>query len=384
MTTRDDLITDLTAFDNIRDHRTGTAGDRETSQWLIDQCTKAGSTAALREFPFARRDIREARVEFADRSVIEGVPLFDAMDTRTEGIEGLLGAFGSEAELGITPFSPQGRVSATQTLDEIRRSTNHAGLIAVSNVTGLPSGIALQNAEHYGTPFGPPTLCVAPEEAGRLADAAKAAVKTTLFISSRWENTHGTNVDLLIEGKDPSLAPVVIYTPKSAWWTCTAERGGGLVVWLALMRHFAANQPARNVHFTANSGHELGHLGMRWFLAGYPKLANDAAFWLHLGANFAAKDSRLLLQSDSAERLQPLRTALEERGITGFDVMPHGNRPLGEARNIHDKGGRYLSLLGDNRWFHHPSDRLDVSVDIGRIATIVDAFLNCIPALTNS
>jgi hypothetical protein len=56
-------------------------------------------------------------------------------------------------------------------------------------------------------------------------------------------------------------------TPRSSWWQSTAERGGGLVCWLESLRALIVAPPACNAIFTANSGHELGHLGLDDFMA---------------------------------------------------------------------------------------------------------------------
>jgi hypothetical protein len=378
---REKILADLTAFDRIPNHRTATDGDRATSSWLIDAGKAAGLDPDLYRYPFARRDITAARLELADGTRIDGVPLFDGPDTSDDGVTGSIGDTGSNSSIGVTRFTPQGASSGQGTLDGLRSQTRHSALIAVSAAENAAPGIAIQNAEHYGRPFGPPTLQIASEHRQRLEVASRRQEKVKLLIASRWKETEATNVTLTITGTDRSRAPVVIYTPKSAWWTCTAERGGGLVVWLALMRHFALHPPARTLHFTANSGHELGHLGMRSFLARHPQLATEAEFWVHLGANFAARNSRLLLQADSAARLAPLIAALQRQGITSFDTLPHGDMPFGEARNIHERGGRYLSMLGSNHWFHHPQDRLATSVDVERTTMIVAAFLEGLAAV---
>lgn len=149
------------------------------------------------------------------------------------------------------------------------------------------------------------------------------------------------------------------------------------------MRRFSREPSRRSVHFTANSGHELGHLGMRRYLSSHQNLLHEADFWVHLGANFASVDSRLLLQADHVNRQAMLTRALARHGIADHEVLPNGARPFGEARDIHDGHGRYLSLLGSNRWFHHPDDRLQSSVDVGRISGIVDAFIDCLDAAAN-
>ena len=57
---------DLTAFDNIRDHRTASLGDLATSQWLIAACADQGMQANLPEYPFARRTVIHASIMLPD------------------------------------------------------------------------------------------------------------------------------------------------------------------------------------------------------------------------------------------------------------------------------------------------------------------------------
>jgi len=95
----------------------------------------------------------------------------------------------------------------------------------------------------------------------------------------------------------------VVMTPRSSWWQSTAERGGGLVCWLESLRALIAAPPACNVIFTANSGHELGHLGLDDFMVRRPgwerPISEGGATWIHFGANIGAADGELSLQSAS-------------------------------------------------------------------------------------
>ncbi len=382
--TTNSLRTDLSAFDHIADHRTATAGDLSTSRWLIAQCADHGVDANLFEYPFARRTVVRASVTLSDGREINGVPLFDGPDTPSGGVLGTAVSLATPGQVGVGRFAPQDGHSLTKTLQVARTQARHQALIAVSAADNIVRGLAVLNAERYGAPFGPPVVQIASQNSDFIEDAARAGKPLNVVIESRWESVKATNVDFAIAGRDKSAAPLVIMTPKSGWWTCTSERGGGIAVWLACMRHFSANPPRRSVHFTANSGHELGHLGMRRYLTSHQTLLKDAFFWVHLGANFASVDSRLLLQADHADRLAMLTTALERHAIQGADSLPHGTRPLGEARDIHDGGGRYLSLLGSNRWFHHPDDRLQPSVDIERTTGIVNACVECLDAAANA
>ena len=74
------------------------------------------------------------------------------------------------------------------------------------------------------------------------------------------------NVTAKINGRDATLAPLIVMTPRSAWYACASERGGGIACWLELMRSLRSAPPARDVLFVASSGHELGHLGIDIFV----------------------------------------------------------------------------------------------------------------------
>src|SRR6185437_9284844 len=94
-------------------------------------------------------------------------------------------------------------------------------------------------------------------------------------------------------------SPVVVMTPRSSWWQSTAERGGGIVCWLETLRSLLAEKPSRPVVFTANTGHELGHLGLDDFIARRPgwdrRAAEGGAIWVHYGANIGASEGALSL-----------------------------------------------------------------------------------------
>jgi len=60
--------------------------------------------------------------------------------------------------------------------------------------------------------------------------------------------------------------------------------------------------------------------------------------------------------------------------VTPGMVTPMGQRPLGEARNIYDGQGRYVSILGRNGLFHHPADQWPHAVDLELTTKWVKAF----------
>lgn len=74
---------------------------------------------------------------------------------------------------------------------------------------------------------------------------------------------------------------------------------------------------------------------------------------------------------------------MKDAGIAPDDRRPVGSRPFGEARDIFDGGGRYVSLLGDNGLFHHPEDRWPGSVDLDKAVRLTEAFTKLMIRLAN-
>ncbi len=139
-------------------------------------------------------------------------------------------------------------------------------------------------------------------------------------------------------------------TPRSSWWQSTAERGGGLVCWLETLRALIAAPPACNTIFTANSGHELGHLGLDDFIARRPgwERPRRGAIWVHYGANIGAVGGELSVQSASEDLAARAAEELTRHGCAPDRIAPPSLVPSGETRDIHRAGGRYVTLVGSN------------------------------------
>jgi hypothetical protein len=85
------------------------------------------------------------------------------------------------------------------------------------------------------------------------------------------------------------------------------------------------------------------------------------------------------LQSSDEGLVERVAAALGSADAPIADRLPRGQVPRGEARNLHDGGARYVSLLGQgNRWFHHQDDRYPATVSaavVARYARAVSAFV---------
>ena len=365
---------DIQGWDAIADHRTGTEGDRETAEWLVDAACGEAASPVLDTFPLARWALRRCTVEIGAVAV-SGVPMFDGAASGPAGVAAPLASLPAASGIGLGAVGPAAGTAANAAFQNARRG-NAQALVAVAKMNAAVPGLALQNADSFTAPFGPPVLQVATEHEGWLRDAAQRGETARVIVDVAKEDALGCNVIARIPGvaKRGELAPLVVTTPKSSWWTSTAERGGGIAVWLALLRHFAGQPPQRDVCFLATSGHELGHLGLEHHLRQHPRLA-EARAWLHLGANFAAKGSRVRLQTSDADLRSLAHGAMAQAAALPADETPPGQRPGGEARNIFDLNGRYVSLLGTNAWFHHPDDRWPETIDVDATARLVQAMI---------
>ncbi len=362
----------MRGWDAIDDHRTGSPGDTRTAEWLAAEIEAAGAVAELEPFRFDRRVPVDPHL-MLEAMRIEGLPCFDAPGTPAAGITGQLTPLGGPGEIGLLTFEPAGPGAGA--LLAARRDTHHQALVAVHAGEQIAPGLAVINADAYGAPYDPPVLQVGTEHRTVLESAAATGKAVRMRAAFEETTVEASNVGTRVPGQDPALPPLVVMTPRSGWWQCTSERGGGLAAWLAILDHFLATPPARTVLFTANTGHELGHAGLEHYLEAHPTLVRDAHCWLHLGANFAAAGGAVLYQASDQGLLDLGQEVLSAAGLPPEVTTPVGQRPLGEARNIFDGGGRYVSLLGSNPLFHHPDDRWPNAVNADKTARLVTALV---------
>jgi hypothetical protein len=338
----------LQAWDAQGVHRTGTAGDAAGAEWLAREAAALGASVALEPFRLSRIDPESCWVESAGGR-IEGVPVFDSPPTGPGGVNGPIAA---------VRLSP--RAVYTPDYHAMRRASDRAAMVIVCQ--GVEPGLGLLNAERFREPYGCPAIQVA---------EMPRSEPTRLVSFYRRTAVDAHNVVVTIKGRERSGRLVVVMTPRSSWWQSTSERGGGLVCWLETLRALIASPPSADVVMTANSGHELGHLGLDAFLARRPGWDRpDGAIWVHYGANIGAAGGELSVQSAN----RPLRDGMR-RALTAFrqppsTMAPESQIPTGETRDIHRSGGRYVTLVGSNRLFHLPQDRWPGAVDVPAIERI--------------
>jgi hypothetical protein len=360
----------IQAYDAQGFHRTGTDVDDASGAWLAEEARAAGAETALVRFPLARVDVRACSVTVAGKSV-EGLPIFDGGFTAPEGVAGRLGA-GATAEIALVDLDGPAISSEGRSIESLRRAAAHRAIVGVTR--GSSPGLVPMNAYKFVEPYGVPVVQVASNDGGWLHEAAKRGDATTVVAHAVRTDDTAANVVATVRGSRPELTPVVVITPRSGWWNCASERGGGLACWLEAMRAAARAKAPRTIQFVASSGHELGHIGLDAFIARRDDFVKSAQAWIHLGANIGAAGGRMRLQASDDQMEASALAALSRAAATVADRVPRGTVPAGEARNIHVGGGRYASLLGSGQYFHSLADRWPVAVDaaaVGRYATAV-------------
>lgn len=372
----------IEAYDGQGVHRTGTDVDNRSAAWLLDQVKQIGIDASLESFSLERVDLRDCYVTADDRRA-EGVPLFDGTFTREDGFIGRLGRPGTTAEIALTDVDQAGISSEGRSLADLRRG-QHQAIVVVTN--GGQPGLTPMNAAVFSEPFGVPVLQVGSEHGEWLEAIAHSGAPLHFVAHATRTRVDAQNVVASVRPRAgaPALPPIVVMTPRSGWWQCASERGGGLACWLEALRALAAAGSPRPATFVASSGHELGHLGLESFIHRRPDLVKGAAAWIHLGANIGAAGGRTRLQASDDAIEQRAVAAMTRAGAGAQQRVPRGTVPAGEARNIHLGGGRYVSLLGSSPFFHSQTDRWPLTVDAPAVSRFAAAVADLVVSLATA
>ncbi len=359
----------IRAYEEMGDHRTGREADDLTTLWMMEELRQVGVDADWQTWRFPRVEIHDASVRFGGWD-IPAVPIFDGAFTDHRGVTGVLRRDNGPG-IVVREFAhdDQERMApGIYSSFELARQDGADGIILVM---GDPDGeIVLRNAERPLDPIDLPVLQVAPNHAGPLLNAVGSEI--TMIVDGGRVDAPADNVVASIPGADPDAAPVVLMTPKSGWYTCAAERGGGIAVWLEVAGRIAAEPGRRTLNLVASSGHELHHLGLDHYIRELGDDAHRVHAWMHLGASIGSRNGQPSYAASDDELFNVATDALNAHGLKRR-AFPVGNAGFGEARNIGEINGRFVSFLGGHPYFHSPQDTYDRCVDPEALARHTDA-----------
>jgi hypothetical protein len=364
----------IETYDAQGNHRTGTQVDRQSGEWLASEIRRLRVEPVLEPFTLNRIVVRDCHLRVADRR-IDAVPLFDAGFTDADGVKGVLGPPGSDAEIALVESEPP-RLANTDPVDrdqvEEARQGPYKGVVVLTR--GPKPGLFLLNANQFSAPAGPPMLQVSSSETAWLRERAARRAEATLIALVNRAPVEAFNVTAKISGRNPTLAPVVVMAPRSGWWQCASEQGSRLACWLEVIHSVRAGNPARDCHFVALSGHELGFIGMNPYMRRHSALQRRSHAWIFFGSDIGAPHQPNLIHA-SDERLERWGVAaMEKEGIVVNAKARYDSMARGETGAVQKIGGRFFTIACGSQVYHNPVDRWPESIDVPNLARYARAF----------
>ncbi|NEX91770.1 hypothetical protein G3573_03225 [Caulobacter sp. 17J65-9] len=293
----DSIEADLRRYVGHGEKRAGGAGDTACGEWLAGELAKAGY--AIQRQTFSAPFFETARADLVSGQTT--APVYPQPIVVPTGPGGVSGPLVRVDSAGRFAGSLKGAIALVD-LAHARWSTMmapgargpieaafKAGATAVVAITNGPTGkvIAL-NADGRAPMFTGPVALIAPEQAGGFLAAAMQGQEARLTIEGQGGQRPAFNfVGRIDRGKGRWLA---VSTPRSGWFGCAAERGPGVAVWLHLARWAAGALKDYDLAFVCNTGHEYEYLGAAEAMKEIAPPPSATRFWLHLGANVAARD----------------------------------------------------------------------------------------------
>ena len=367
---------DLSAYIGFGNKQAGGAGDNASGEWLERELAASGYAIERLAFSVPWFEAERAELSAGDaRAAVWPQPIVRA--TPAEGLAAPLvridgagrAARPLDGAIALVDLA-HGRWSAMN-WPGVKTPVGAAfagGAAACVIVTNGPTGKVIALNTDGREPLYPgPVALLAPEDAGPFFAAAAEHRSARLTLTGGGGRRAAFNLVGRIDRGNGRW--VVVSTPRSGWFACAGERGGGIAAWLHLARWAARALPHHDLAFVCNSGHEYLYLGAEELLHRVAPRPGQTAFWLHLGANLAARDwhdtvgaAKPLPGTDSQRFLvvsPPLLATARRRfaGLAGLEA-PYTTDEItaGELANIVAAGyAPVAGVFGVHR-YHHVAD----------------------------
>ncbi|MEZ5892507.1 MAG: hypothetical protein R3C58_05090 [Parvularculaceae bacterium] len=385
---------DLQRYISFGVKQSGGAGDKACGAWLEDELKQSGFATSRQYFSAPWFEASQAEIAVDDmRAQLWPQPIVQT--TPEQGVTAPLVRVDPNG-LASAPLNgaialvdlPFGRWSS-MFWDAVRKPVKAAfdgGAAVIIIITNGPSGkvIAL-NTDGRHPLYDKPMALMAPDDAAPFLAAAMAGKNARVTLTGKGGRRQAFNlVGRLDRGKGRWLA---VSTPRSGWFTCAGERGGGVAAWLHIARWASRVARDYDLVFVCNSGHEYQYLGAEELLKNVAPDPAKTAFWLHLGANVAARDwhdavngRRPLPGTDAQRYLVVSRELLEVAraefaGLAGLEA-PYASDDMsaGELTNVIKAGySPVAGVFGVHR-FHHVAEDDERCVNAEAVAATTMAF----------
>jgi len=315
------LMKDVEDYVNFGTHRTGSPGDRATSDWFARHFRAHGYAVEQTDVTCPNADTTVARLTSGE-IVLNGFaqpPLAFTPDTGVTASVVMWNAAAPEAVkdcIACVYVPREGPVSPSAAYRAAFQQAAAAGAIGILGVISSPSGELVAINTPLGMAPEPPVLLIGEKDRATVDALILSTQPATLTITGPGGERTGVNT-VATRGKEGDPW-VIISTPQSGWFTCGGERGPGIAMHRALAAWAATlTFPVRWL-FVATSGHEWVDAGAEIFHHTQAPGPNETVLWYHLGASFGAR-----AYEETAEGLVPLDTPNLTRTLMATkDLIP--------------------------------------------------------------
>ncbi len=386
---------DLETYIAFGNKQSGGSGDARCGEWMAGELEAAGY--AIERINFDAPWFEPERCELAcgDESVTLW-PQPIVVPTPDAGIAAPLVRVGPDGgadaplpgAIALVDL-PWGRWSSLywpQVRTPLQAAFDQGARAAVVVTNGPTDEVIALNADGREPMFPGPVALLAPREAGPFLAAAREHRDARLVVTGQGGRRPAFNfVGRIDRGRGNWL---VVSTPRSGWFDCAGERGGGVAAWLHIARWAARDLHDHNLAFLCNSGHEYQYLGAAESMRHIAPPPQETAFWLHLGANLAAREwhdsvgGRRPLSATDAQRYlvvtSDLLPAARARfaGLSGLeDAYSSDQISAGELTAVLEAGySPAAGIFGVHR-FHHVAQDDARCVSPAAVAETTAAFV---------
>jgi hypothetical protein len=288
---------DLLRYVSFGNKRAGGAGDTACGEWLASEVNAAGYAVERQTFSVPVFEATRAElVAGGSTAQVYAQPI--VIPTGSGGVSGpivrvdsagrFIGSLDGAIALVDLAYARWSTMLAAGARGPIEAAFAAGAKAAVAITNGPTGKVIALNADGRRPMFRGPVALLAPENAEPFLKAAIDRQQAHLTIEGNGGQRPAFNfVGRIDRGKGRWLA---VSTPRSGWFTCAAERGPGVAVWLNLARWAPAAFPDHDLAFICNTGHEYEYLGAAEAMKAIAPPPASTRFWLHLGANVAARD----------------------------------------------------------------------------------------------
>ncbi|MEM1483491.1 M28 family peptidase [Oscillospiraceae bacterium PP1C4] len=345
-------------------HRTGTETEIASTKWVAEELERIGFDTELQELKFKRFDLKDCKVT-VDEKEIKSFPFWFPASTGDKPIQAPLVIYDEknpDSMTGKIVYYDMPGMQTNADISPIAAKAKEAGALAVIatviHPNGLPSGQnTLESNTEKELPL--PAAIISMTEKGYMAEAAKKNATASVLINGNVvSDAKAYNVIGKIDNQSDQW--VVVTTPLSGWFTCNAERAGGVGLFIELAQTVKDWDKSVNYLFIGNTGHELNFMGAHASETFAPS-PEKVKLWLHCGSAIAAKEpiaENFKFLGFSEDIAKQVTAAFSD--VSSVTVQNNKEKLMqSELGSFISKGYTAFGLYGANKDFHTQADTSD-------------------------